>query len=44
MLVMVEDFLWVGLDAPLRDDEAEQHAPRGLKNTFIRAEFDVLGP
>ena len=28
----------------LRDDEAEQHAPRDLKNTFFRIEFDAICP
>ena len=36
------DFLWVGFDATLRDDEAEQHAPRDPKNTFLGIEFDAI--
>ena len=26
----------------LGDDEAEQHAPRNLENTFVRTEFDAI--
>ena len=39
-----QDFLWVGFDATLGDDETEQHAPRDLKNTFFRIEFDAICP
>ena len=37
-----QNLLRVGFDATLRDDEAEQHAPRDLKNTFLRVEFDAI--
>ena len=36
------DFLWVGFDAALGDDEAEQHAPRDPENTLLRIEFDAI--
>ena len=38
------DFLRVGLNAALRDDEAEQHAPWDPENTFFGIEFDVVRP
>ena len=38
------DFLRVGLNAVLGDDEAEQHAPRDPENTFFGIEFDVVRP
>ena len=38
------DFLWVGLNAVLGDDEAEKHAPRDPENTFFEIEFDVVRP
>ena len=39
-----QDFLRVGLNAALKDDEAEQHAPRDPENTFFEIEFDVVRP
>ena len=38
------DLLWVGFDATLGDDEAEQHAPRDPENTFFGIEFDAVCP
>ena len=38
------DFLRVGLNVALGDDEAKQHAPRDLENTFFGIEFDVVRP
>ena len=36
------DFLQVGFDAMLEDDEAEQHAPWDPKNTLLGIEFDAI--
>ena len=36
------DFLWVGFDATLGDDEAEQHTPQDPENTLLRIEFDTI--
>ena len=36
------DFLWVGLNAALRDGEAEQHAPQDPENTFLGIVFDAI--
>ena len=41
---MAEIFLWVGFDATLRDDEAEQHTPRDPENTFLGIESDAIHP
>ena len=38
------NLLWVGFDATLGDNEADQHAPRDPKNTFFGIEFDVICP
>ena len=37
-----QDLLWVGFDATLGDDEAEQHTPRDPKNTLLGIEFDAI--
>ena len=36
------DFLRVGLNAVLGDDEAEQHAPQDPENTLLGIEFDAI--
>ena len=36
------DFLWVGFDATLEDDETEQHAPQDPKNALLGIEFDAV--
>ena len=36
------DFLWVGFNATLGDDETKQHAPRDPENPLLRIEFDVV--
>ena len=37
-----QNLLWVGFDATLGDDEAEQHAPQDPENTFFGIEFDAI--
>ena len=37
-----QDLLWVGFDAMLGDDEAQQHTPRDLENALLGVEFDVI--
>ena len=36
------DFLQVGFDDMLGDDEAEQHAPRDPENSLLGVEFDAI--
>ena len=33
------DFLWVGLDAPLGNDEPQEHASGDFEDTLLRIEF-----
>jgi hypothetical protein len=39
MLVDGHDFLWVGLDAPLGDDEPQEHASGDSEDTLLGIEF-----
>ena len=37
-----QDFLWVGFDATLGDDETEQLAPRDPENALLGIKFDAV--
>ena len=37
-----QDLLWVGFDATLGDDQAQQHTPRDPKNTLLRVELNAI--
>jgi hypothetical protein len=39
MLVMAANFLWVCLDAPLGDDEPQEHVSGDSEDTLLRIEF-----
>jgi hypothetical protein len=44
MLVMGRDFLRVSLDAPLGDDEPQEHASGDSKDTLLGIEFHAFRP